>query len=89
MRIRRRVHILQVDVCFCRGVRIRSAEQRLPHDSANQVELVPALLEGITETRERCWNLQFLYIRHHNDQILVRNGLRVRTTPHRHMGSRS
>jgi hypothetical protein len=74
---------------FRRGVRIRSAEQRLPHDSAHQVELVPALLERITETRERCWNLQFLYVRHHNDQILVRKGLRVRTTPHRHMGSRS
>ena len=46
-------------------------------------------VERITETRERCRNLQFLYVGHHNDQILVRNGLRVRTTPHRHMGSRS
>jgi hypothetical protein len=88
MRIRRRVRILQVDLCFCRGVRIRPAEQRPPHDSAHQVELVPGLLERLTETRERSWNLQFLYIGHHNDQILVRNGLRIRTTPHRHMGSR-
>jgi hypothetical protein len=49
---------------------------------------VPGLLERLTETRERSWNLQFLYIGYHNDQILVRNGLRIRTAPHGQMGSR-
>src|SRR5215204_6946095 len=86
MRIRRRVRILQVDLCLCRGFRIRPAEQRPPHDAAHLVELVPSLLERLTETRERSWNLQFLYVGHHNDQILVRNRLRVRTTLHGYMG---
>ena len=73
MRIRRRVRVQQVDLCSRRDVRIGPVEQRLPHDSAHQVELVPGLPERLTEKRERSWNLQFLY----NDQILVRNGLRV------------
>jgi hypothetical protein len=77
MRIRRRVRVLQVDLCSRRDVRIGPVEQRLPHDPAHQVELIPGLPERLTETRERSWNLQFLYVGHHNDQILVRNGLRV------------
>jgi hypothetical protein len=51
MRIRRRVRILQVDLRFCHGVRIRAQEQRPPHDPTNQVELVPGIPERLTETR--------------------------------------
>src|SRR5215217_2580739 len=54
-RVRRRVRVLPVDpaqVRFRRGVRIRAAEQRPPHGSTNQVELVPGL-PNVTPRRER------------------------------------
>src|SRR5919205_2745764 len=86
MRVRRRVRILPIDLCFRRGVRIGSLEQSPPHDPTDQVEFMPGLPERLAETRERSWNLEFPYVGHHNDQILVRDGLRVRAAPHRRMG---
>src|ERR687897_3783824 len=77
MRIGRRVRILSIDLCFRLGVRTGAQEQRPPHDPANQVEIVPGLPERLTEARESPWNLQLLYVGHHNAQILVRERLQV------------
>jgi hypothetical protein len=77
MCVGRRVRVLPIDLGFCRGVRVRAQEQCPPHDPTNQVELVPGIPEHLTETRERYWNLQLLYVGHHNYQILVRDRTQV------------